>query len=224
MMTFNPATYRFKMIEQQIRPWRVTDTQVLETLSLVKRELFVEENQLILAFSDIFLPIGQSHEVMLEPKIEARVLQAIKPHSKEVVLEIGTGSGYMAALLAYFAKQVTSVEMRPELAQFAIQNLNTCRIPNVKVEVGDGSAGWKTAEQARFDVICVSGGLKEVPDSLKQQLNINGRLLAFVGQAPMMTAVLITRLSHADYQTKSLFETLVPMLQCIDTPTSGFEF
>jgi protein-L-isoaspartate(D-aspartate) O-methyltransferase len=208
------------MIEQQIRPWSISDIQVLETLNIIRRELFALDSQLPLVFSDIFLPILDSQEVMMEPKIEARVLQAIKPRGQDRVLEIGTGSGYMAALLAYFAKSVTTVEIRPELADFAIDNFHKCRIPNIRVEVGDASAGWKVSENNTYDIICVSGGLKEIPINLKNQLNIGGKLLAFVGQEPVMSARLITRHSHDYFPTESLFETLVPMLK---TESAGIE-
>jgi protein-L-isoaspartate(D-aspartate) O-methyltransferase len=197
---------------------------VLETLNIIKRENFATEAQLPLVFSDIFLPILDTAEVMLEPKIEARVLQALKPNGHDLVLEIGTGSGYMAALLAYFAKSVTTIERLPELADFAITNLNKCRIPNVKVEVGDGSEGWKVNSNSAYDIICVSGGLKEVPTSLKEQLTIGGRLLAFVGEAPLMSAVLITRLSHDYFQSQSVFETLVPRLVSVESQKEVFEF
>jgi len=223
-MTINITNFRHKMIEQQIRPWSVTDLQVLDTLKIIKREHFVLESQLPLVFSDLFLPILDTAEVMLEPKIEARVLQAIKPNSRDVVLEVGTGSGYMAALFAYFAKSVTTVEILPELADFAITNLNKCRIPNVKVAVGDGSEGWQASGGNTYDIICVSGGLKEVPTSLKNQLSIGGRLLAFVGEAPVMSAILITRHSHDYFQSQSLFETLVPMLSSAQTQAEVFEF
>jgi protein-L-isoaspartate(D-aspartate) O-methyltransferase len=223
-MTINIKNFRHKMIEQQIRPWSISDLQVLETLNIIRRELFALEIQLPLVFSDIFLPIQNTQEVMMEPKIEARVLQAIKPRSQDHVLEIGTGSGYMAALLAYFAKSVTSVEIRPELADFAVDNFHKCRIPNIRVEVGDASSGWKVAENHTYDIICISGGLKEIPLGLKNQLNIGGKLLAFVGQAPLMSAVLVTRHSHDYFQTESLFETLVPMLKTESTNIEEFEF
>lgn len=223
-MTIDITNFRHKMIEQQIRPWRVTDLQVLEALNIIRRENFATEAQLPLVFSDIFLPILDTSEVMLEPKIEARVLQALKPNGHDLVLEIGTGSGYMAALLAYFAKSVTTIERIPELADFAITNLNKCRIPNVKLEVGDGSEGWKVSGNSAYDIICVSGGLKEVPTSLKEQLTIGGRLLAFVGEAPLMSAVLITRLSHDYFQSQSIFETLVPMLVSVESQKELFEF
>ncbi len=223
-MTINITNFRYKMIEQQIRPWSISDIQVLETLNIIRRELFALESQLPLVFSDIFLPIQNTQEVMMEPKIEARVLQAIKPRGQDQVLEIGTGSGYMAALLAYFAKSVTSVEIQPELADFAIDNLHKCRVPNVRVEIGDASNGWKVAENNTYDIICISGGLKEIPTTIRNQLNIGGKLLAFVGQAPVMSAVLVTRHSHDYFQTESLFETLVPMLKTESTNIEEFEF
>jgi protein-L-isoaspartate(D-aspartate) O-methyltransferase len=223
-MTINISNFRHKMIEQQIRPWSISDIQVLETLNLIRRELFAQESQLPLVFSDLFLPIGGTQEVMMEPKIEARVLQAIKPRGHDQVLEIGAGSGYMAALLAYFAKSVTSVEILPELADFAIDNLHKCRIPNVRVEVGDASNGWKVSENNTYDIICVSGGLKEIPPALKNQLNIGGKLLAFVGQEPVMSAILVTRHSHDYFHTESLFETLVPMLKNASATIEAFEF
>ena len=223
-MTINISNFRHKMIEQQIRPWSISDLQVLETLNLIRRELFAHESQLPLVFSDLFLPINGTQEVMMEPKIEARILQAIKPRGHDQVLEIGAGSGYMAALLAYFAKSVTSVEILPELADFAIDNLHKCRIPNVRVEVGDASNGWKVSENNTYDIICVSGGLKEIPTALKNQLNIGGKLLAFVGQEPVMSAILVTRHSHDYFQTESLFETLVPMLKNELVKVEEFEF
>lgn len=229
--SMNPSTIalsiadaRHKMIEQQIRPWSISDLDVLGVLKIVKREYFVREDQINLAFMDIQLPISNSSETMLEPKIEARVLQALKPNGKENVLEIGTGSGYMAALLAYFAKHVTSVEIKPELASFAIENLNKSRIPNVSVEIGDGANGWETSEGQSYDIICVSGGLPKISKELQNQLKVGGRLLAFVGQEPVMSAVLITRISHDIFQTKTLFETMVPMLKVPQDTMNTFVF
>lgn len=218
------AAARHKMIEQQIRPWSISDLDVLGVLKIVKREHFVTEDQINLAFMDMQLPILNSGETMLEPKIEARVLQALKPNGKETVLEVGTGSGYMAALLAYFAKHVTSVEIKPELASFAIENLNKSRIPNVSVETGDGANGWETSEGQSYDIICVSGGLPKISKELQNQLKVGGRLLAFVGQEPVMSAVLVTRISHDIFQTKTLFETMVPMLKVPQDTLQTFVF
>lgn len=221
-LSFSAA--RHKMIEQQIRPWNVSDLDVLDLLNLLKREHFVSENQENLVFTDIQLPILTSDQVMLEPKLEARILQTIKPSGKERVLEVGTGSGYMAALLAYFAKHVTTVEINPELASFAQDNIQKSRIPNVSVVVGDGAHGWNIEKNEEFDIICVSGGVPSISKQLLSQLKIGGKLLAFVGQAPVMSAVLVTRLSHDYFQNKALFETLVPMLKLPKDELESFVF
>ena len=215
------SSARYKMIEQQIRPWGIWNPDVLEVLNIIKREHFVTEDQVNLAFTDIELPISNSNEVMLEPKVEARVLQTIKPTGKESVLEIGTGSGYMAALLGYFAKQVTSVDINADLIRFAQENLNKSKIPNVKLEVGDAAHGWGNGS---YDIICVSGGLPALSDSLKAQLNIGGKLFAFIGQEPVMTAVLVTRVSHDYFQTEGVFETLIPMLKVPESELKSFVF
>ena len=215
---------RHKMIEQQIRPWGILDTKYLELLDIVKREFFVEESQIPLAFSDLQLPIANSCEVMMEPKVEVRILQALAPTGKDEVLEIGTGSGYMAALLAYFAKMVKTIEINPQLADFAISNLNKCRIPNVRVTVGDGVNGWSLDVNLQFDVICISGAVVQVSDLIQSQLRVGGRLFAFVGQAPLMEAVLIKRISHDYFQTQVIFETLVPKLKLDQKELNSFEF
>ena len=218
------SSARHKMIEQQIRPWGILDTKYLELLDIVKREFFVEESQIPLAFSDLQLPIANSCEVMMEPKVEVRILQALAPTGKDEVLEIGTGSGYMAALLAYFAKMVKTIEINPQLADFAISNLNKCRIPNVRVTVGDGVNGWSLDANLQFDVICISGAVVQVSDLIQSQLRVGGRLFAFVGQAPLMEAVLIKRISHDYFQTQVIFETLVPMLKLDQKELNSFEF
>ncbi len=215
------SSARHKMIEQQIRPWGIWDLDVLRALELIKREHFVTEDQINLAFTDTEISILNTSEVMLEPKIEARVLQTIKPTGKESVLEIGTGSGYMAALLGYFAKQVTSVDINSDLIKFAQENLNKSKIPNVKLEVGDAAHGWGNNS---YDIICVSGGLPTLSDSLKAQLNIGGKLFAFIGKEPVMTAIVVTRVSHDYFQTEGIFETFVPMLKVPENELSSFVF
>lgn len=216
---------RFNMIEQQIRTWNVLNTEVLALLSHVKREHYVPAMYRDLAFADLELPLtagGQLHgQVMLMPKIEARVLQelAIQPH--ETVLEIGAGSGYMAALMAHQAQQVISVEIAPELVAMARHNLTSNGVSNVQVVEGDGARGWDSA--VSYDVICVSGGLATLPPSLMQQLKPGGRLLAFIGSEPLMEMLLITRLDTGTYQTRQILETQVPMLQGGPQP-SRFRF
>jgi protein-L-isoaspartate(D-aspartate) O-methyltransferase len=200
---------RFNMIEQQIRPWEVLDPKVLDLLFVVKREDFVPAAYRNLAFADLEIPIG-SGQVMLAPRVEARLLQELGIRNTDKVLEIGTGSGYMAALLAASAAHVVSIESRPELADFARQNLERAGITNVTVETGDGSQGW--SHRGPYDAIVVSGSLPVLPPALLKQLRVGGRLAAIVGEAPVMEAQLITCTADGVFNTINLFETVVPGL------------
>lgn len=211
---------RFNMIEQQIRPWDVLDTEVLDLLHVVKRENFVPVAHKALAFVDTEIPLAGG-ESMLFPKVEARLLQDVTVKKHETVLEIGTGSGYMAALLAHRARHVTTVEISPELKTLAEQKLAANGVTNVTVELGDGAQGW--AKGAPFDVIVVSGSLPELPPVLLQQLKVGGRLVVIIGQAPAMKAQLITRTGEAGYDTRTLFETSVKPLLLANQP-SAFKF
>ena len=200
---------RHNMIEQQIRPWNVLDQQVLDTLSIIKREQFVPEALRNLAFVDTALPLPQ-RQYMLSPKIEARILQAVKPQKHEQALEIGTGSGYLSALLAYHAQSVTSIEIFPELVELARHNLSRSYIDNVNVITGNGARGWAGS----YDVICISGSLLSLPQIFLNQLNVGGRIFAFIGEAPVITAQLITRTTVDRYHQSTLFETHVePLIQ-----------
>ena len=200
---------RFNMIEQQIRPWEVLDPQVLDLLFVVKREDFVPAAYRNLAFADMEIPIG-SGQVMLAPRVEARLLQELGIKKTDKVLEIGTGSGYMAALLAARAEHVVTIESRRELADFARQNFERAGITNVTLEVGDGANGW--SQRAPYDAIVVSGSLPVLPASLLKQLRVGGRLAAIVGAAPVMEAQLVTCSAEGVYNTVNLFETVVPAL------------
>ncbi len=200
---------RFNMIEQQIRPWEVLDPQVLDLLFVVKREDFVPAAYRNLAFADMEIPIG-SGQVMLAPRVEARLLQELGIRKTDKVLEIGTGSGYMAALLAARAEHVVTIESRRELADFARQNFERAGITNVTLEVGDGANGW--SQRAPYDAIVVSGSLPVLPASLLKQLRVGGRLAAIVGTAPVMEAQLVTCSAEGVYNTVNLFETVVPAL------------
>ena len=211
---------RFNMIEQQIRPWEVLDPQVLDLLFVVKREDFVPAAYRNLAFADMEIPLG-SGQVMLAPRVEAKLLQELSLKKTDKVLEIGTGSGYMAALLAARAKHVVSVESRPELADFARQNLERAGIANVDIEVADGANGW--AARGPYDAIVVSGSLPVLPDALLKQLRVGGRLAVIVGEAPVMEAQLITCTADGIYNTINLFETVVPALDGT-TAKDGFSF
>jgi protein-L-isoaspartate(D-aspartate) O-methyltransferase len=211
---------RFNMIEQQIRPWDVLDTDVLDLLMVVKRENFVPAAHKALAFADAEIPLPGGN-CMLAPKIEARLLQDLKLKKHENVLEIGAGSGYMAALLAHKGRHVTTVEVSPELKALAEKNLADNGVTNVTVELGDGAQGWSNG--APFDVIVVSGSLPELPPALLQQLSIGGRLVVIIGQSPAMKAQLITRTGEAGYDTRTLFETDVkPLASAVVTSTFTF--
>lgn len=215
---------RYKLVEQQIRPWKVCDLDVLETLHQIPREQFVAPGQEVLAFIDTKLPLPGAkhpHQVMLEPKMEARVLQALKPTKKEKVLEVGAGSGYMAALLASHAQSVTTVDSDPEMVTLAKSNLARASISNVTVELGDAYTGW--GEQT-YNIICVSGGMPSLYEGLKQQLAIGGRLVAFIGNAPVMNAILVTRKNATLFTEEVLFETMIPHLKSAKVTQGSFVF
>jgi len=211
---------RFNMIEQQIRPWDVLDPEVLELLHVVKRENFVPAAHKALAFADTEIPLPGG-EMMLAPKIEARLLQDLGLKKHESVLEIGAGSGYLAALLAHKGRHVTAVELSPELKALAEKNLADNGVTNVSVELGNGAQGWTNG--APFDVIVVAGSLPVLPEALLQQLKVGGRLAVIIGQAPAMKAQLITRTGEAGYDTRTLFETNVKPLASALAP-SQFKF
>jgi protein-L-isoaspartate(D-aspartate) O-methyltransferase len=200
---------RFNMIEQQIRPWEVLDPKVLDLLFVVKREDFVPAAYRNLAFADMEIPLGEG-QVMLAPRVEARLLQELTVRKTDKVLEIGTGSGYMAALLAARAEHVISLECRPELAEFARNNLQRAGVENVTVECADGIRGW--VQRAPFDVIILSGAVPEVPDAILKQLRVGGRLAVVVGAAPVMEAQVITCVAEGVFNTVNLFETVIPAL------------
>ena len=211
---------RFNMIEQQIRPWDVLDASVLALLSAVKREKFLPAEQQTHAFVDMEAPLpgGQS---MLSPKVEARALQDLKIQKHEKVLEIGSGSGYMAALLGAFAQSVLSLEILPELATLARKNLRDAGVHNVEVRQADGSQG--AASDGPFDVIVLSGSVASVPEVLKSQLKVGGRLFAIVGQDPVMQAQFITRTSSTSYQSATPWDSVAPRLANFPEP-SKFQF
>lgn len=206
---------RFNMIEQQIRPWEVLDQEVLSLLSVVKREDFVPPALRELAFVDTELPLTQG-QVMLAPKVEARLLQALHVERHERVLEVGAGSGHMAALLAHKAQHVFSLEIRPALAAMATANLRRAGISNATVREGDGSSGLPG--EAPLDVIVLSGSVAEVPQALLDQLKPGGRLVAIVGHEPVMRATLITRVTAAQVKREVLFDTVAPRLQGFAEP------
>lgn len=211
---------RFNMIEQQIRTWDVLEQDVLDLLMVVKREQFVPAAYRSLAFADTEIPLSADAS-MFTPKLEARLLQELAPRKHEQVLEIGAGSGYMAALLAHRSRHVNTVEIDPALQQMAVKNLAGYGISNVAVIQGNGARGWDDGNE--YDVILVSGSLPLLPDAFLQQLKIGGRLLAIVGQAPVMSAQLTTRVAESAWRSETLFETCVKPLRDAVAP-SPFKF
>ena len=211
---------RFNMIEQQIRPWDVLDSHVLQLLAVVKREDFVPTAHRALAFADMEIPLAGG-QCMLAPRVEARLLQDLAVRKHEKVLEIGAGSGYMAALLAHKAQRVISLEIMPELVTLARNNLQKAGIHNAEARLGDGAKGIPV--EGPFDVIVLSGSVAEVPQSLLANLKMGGRLAAIVGEEPMMRATFITRASEAAFQTSQPWDTVAPRLSGFPEP-SRFNF
>ncbi len=219
-MNFESA--RHNMIEQQLRPWRVNDPAVIELLYADRREDFVPDAYRALAFADVEVPIGHGAS-LLPPKLEGRVLQALAVQPHERVLEIGAGSGHMAALLAARAKEVWSVEIDPAVAALARANLDRAAVENVHVESGDGLNGL--AAHAPYDVIVLSGGVAEIPQALVDQLAVGGRLIAFVTlpeQAPTMALRCLRRIGTEAIASEDVLETVVPLLR--QPPARKFVF
>jgi protein-L-isoaspartate(D-aspartate) O-methyltransferase len=201
---------RFNMIEQQIRPWEVLDETVLSLLARVKREDYVPEAYRAMAFMDIEIPLGHG-EAMLSPKVEGRLVQELKLKPSDKVLEVGTGSGYMTALLAGLAKHVHSVEIVPEFKAAAEQRLAAHGVTNITLEIGDAARGW--AAHAPYDAIVLTGSEPLLADEFLAQLKPGGRLIAFVGTAPVMAARRIQLVEPGVQVTKDLFETNVRALR-----------
>jgi len=209
MNEMNTEQARFNMIEQQIRPADVLDSAVLDIIAAVPREAFVPDAYQQLAFSDTHIPLA-SGQVMMKPIQEARLLQALHISAEDNILEVGTGSGYVTALLAKLGKQVTSVEIDENLSRTAGETLSQQGISNVTLEIGDAAKGWP--KQAPYDVIAVTGSLSRLNDNFKQQLKIGGRLFVIVGTEPAMSSLLITRAAEQQWSEENLFETVLPPL------------
>jgi protein-L-isoaspartate(D-aspartate) O-methyltransferase len=208
---------RFNMVEQQIRTSMPLRAEVRDLLLTVPRETFVPTAWRHQAFSDVEIPLGDE-AAMFAPRIDARIVQALSPRKYENVLEIGTGSGYTAALLAVHADHVTSLEIRPDLAAAARDNLRQAGIGNVDVLAEDGFATVPPAQS--YSVIAVSGAVADIPQSLLSALKVGGRLLAFVGQAPCQQLRLVTRLDDASYLGRDLMETVVAPLRNLPKTSS----
>ena len=212
-MNFEQA--RSNMVEQQIRTWEVLDQAVLDLLYVVPREHFVPPACRTLAFADLEIPIGEG-ERMMAPKLEARIVQELAPRKTERVLEVGTGSGYLTALLAHRSAHVHSVELRPALAAFGRDNLARHGADNVTLETGDAARGWPT--RAPYDVIVLTGSTPVLPRSLLEQLAPGGRLFAVVGEDPVMVARLTTCSAPGAFRSVELFDTLLAPLANAEQP------
>lgn len=209
MSDMNLENARHNMIEQQIRPWEVLDQRVLDLLNEIPRENFVPARYLKLAYADTTIPLSDD-QVMMPPRVEARILQALNIQADETVLEVGTGSGYVTALLASLAEHVYSVDINTEMTRTAGEKLADHGIINVTLETGDAARGWDA--HAPYDVIVLTGSLPLLPENFKQALTVGGRLLAIVGDAPAMDVVLITRVGESEWTQETLFETDLPPL------------
>ncbi len=222
--TVNEELARFNMVEQQIRPWEVLDQAVLDSLYVVRRELYVPAAYRALAFADLEIPLvaeaGPGRR-MLQPKVEARILQEVAPKPTDKVLAVGTGSGYLAALLAHRARHVHSVEIDAGLKRLGEANLRAAGVANVTVEAGDAARGWP--KHAPYDVIVLTGSTPELPASFLAQLAPGGRLFAVVGEAPVMAARLVTCVAPGSYNAVDLFETVLAPLANALAP-ERFEF
>ena len=212
---------RKNAIDNQIRPWGGLDYIANNALRDIHREDFVPENYKNLAFADIEIPLTDKAK-MLSPKIEGRLLDALKIKKNETVLEVGTGSGYLTAVLSKLCKSVTSVEIDEELSNSAQQKLKDLDISNVTLEVGDASKGWKRSTDF-FDVVVISTSVPKITGRFFHLLNVGGRIFVVEGKGKVMSAKIITRLSEHKWETKSLFETQLDVMQGLET-AAKFKF
>ena len=204
---------RFNMVEQQVRPWEVLDRAVLDLMERAPRDAFVPKEYRRLAYADIAVPIGNG-ETMLPPRVEGRLLQALRIGPEDRVLEIGTGSGFLTWLLAQRAAHVTSIEIDPALAERARANLAAHGVGNATVEVGDGRRG----HGQRYDAIAVGGSIPVPEPAFEERLEVDGRLFVVIGTAPTMEAMLVHRTGESEWIRESMFETVLPPLAGCEAP------
>ncbi len=213
-MNFEQA--RFNMVEQQIRPWDVLDDNVLRLINELPRDQFVPATERRLAYADIEIPLNHG-QCMMAPKIEARLLQSLTVKESDSVLEIGTGSGYLTALLARLAKHVYSIDIFDDFIRDARSKLSAAGITNVTLQTGDGANGW--AAHGPYDAIAATASYPTLPQKLLNQLKIGGRLFVVVGNEPVMEALLITRTGEQAWSRESLFETTLPRMHNVQEPS-----
>ena len=207
---------RFNMVAQQIRPWYVFDDTVLDLLYKFKREEFAPAESRAMAFVDMEIPLGHG-QVMLTPKMEARIVQELHINKTDKILEVGSGSGYMTALLAEKGVHVYSVEIIPELKTMAENNLRAHGIANVTLELGNAAQGW--SQHGPYDVIILTASTPVLPDAFQNSLNPGGRLFAIVGEDPVMEALIVTCVAPGEFTTANLFETSTASLINARQPT-----
>lgn len=220
-MDFEKA--RLNMVEQQVRPWDVLNPRVLAVIGEIPREVFAPEQYKNLAYVDTLIPLGEyeNHPCeMAKPVIDGRILQEMDVQEDDLILEIGTGSGYLTACLAKLGRHVDSVDISEEMTALAEKNLQQLDINNINLSTGDASEGWD--QKRSYDVIVISAAMTSIPDSYKKLLKLNGRLFIVTGEAPAMTAHRVTRTGDNQWSTEELFETSIePMIQPVK---AKFEF
>jgi protein-L-isoaspartate(D-aspartate) O-methyltransferase len=216
----NVEQARFNMIEQQIRPWEVLDTSILGLLSAVRREDFVPQAHQGQAFMDIEIPLGGGRS-LLAPRVEARMVQDLQLSKRDQVLQIGAATGFVSALLAHKSRRVIGLENDASLAAAARANLRKAGVNNAEIVQADGASGFPG--QAPYDAILLCGSVASVPQGLLDQVKVGGRLMAIVGQLPMMQATLYTRLPNGSFSSQVMFDTVAPRLAGFAEP-SQFQF
>ena len=209
-MDFEKA--RFNMVEQQVRPWDVFDPRVLDVINTVPREEYTPEKYKQLAYADIHIPLSEDDNgcYMLHPNVEGRIMQHLNIAADDEVLEIGAGTGYLSACLSKLSHHVDSVEIDPKLSALAEKNLAAHNITNVSVSTGDASKQWDKKQS--YDAIAITGSMPEIPEAYKKMLKEGGRLFVVTGEAPAMTAHLVTRTAEDEWTTQDLFETCIAPL------------
>jgi protein-L-isoaspartate(D-aspartate) O-methyltransferase len=215
-MDFEKA--RFNMVEQQVRPWDVLNPRVLAVIGEIPREQFAPEEYKNLAYVDTRIPLGSYEEqpcTMANPTIDGRILQELDVQDEDLILEIGTGSGYLTACLAKLGRHVDSVDINEDLTAMAEKNLQALNIDNVNLATGDASKTWE--QKQNYDVIVISAAMKSIPQSYKELLKTGGRMFVVTGNAPAMTAHRVTRVGKNEWATEDLFETSIePMIEPVE--------
>ncbi|KPJ80639.1 MAG: hypothetical protein AMJ58_08010 [Gammaproteobacteria bacterium SG8_30] len=218
-MHANPEIARRQMIDQQVRTWDVLDDRVLDVFARVSRDRYVPESFRDVAFADAAIPLGHG-QGMLPPKVDGRILQALAVNCGEDVLDVGTGSGFLAACLAALGGSVRSLEIFEDLAASARLTLRADSVTGVSVEVADAS---RLEETDRYDAIAVTASLPVYDARFERALKLGGRLFVITGQRPVMEARLVTRIAENEWRSEALFETVVePLINAPQPPTFHF--